>query len=127
VYYQIRAQICILQKVAETTGGLLEHEGCIMLKLIGHAVVFVIGAGSGVYWGVHHPVAAANISDTESAQIQQAVAAAKAELLQQMVADQTAAPDQPASVQAQHLSKYQQLLQTARQDLNAATAKLNGQ
>ena len=101
-----------------------------MFKLIGHAVVFVVGAGVGVYWGVHHPVQAANLSDIESTKIQAAVAQAKQTLLQQVVAEQNstpAAPGQPDAGTAAHLSKYQQWLNTAQQEFNAAQSKLNGQ
>jgi hypothetical protein len=101
-----------------------------MFKLIGHVVIFFIGAGVGVYWGVHHPTQAANLADTETARIQQAVAAAKQQVLQQVVTEQsTANPDasKPGTPAANHLSKYQQMLQNAQSEFNSASLKLNGQ
>jgi len=101
-----------------------------MFKLISHAVLFLAGAGAGVYWGVHHPTAAATVSDTETAKIQQAVAAAKQAVLQQVVAEQnstTANGAAPTAASVSHLNKYQQMLQSAQAEFNAATVKVNGQ
>ncbi len=101
-----------------------------LVKLITHSAVFLVGAGAGVYWGVHNPVQAANVSSIETAKIQAAVAQAKQQLLQQVVAEQNTTPGpsgQPDAGTAAHLSKYQQWLNTAQQDLNTAQSKLNGQ
>jgi hypothetical protein len=96
-----------------------------MIKLITHAAVFLIGAGAGVYWGVHNPTTAANLSEIESAKVHQAVAQAKQDVLQKVVADQSAPTN--AGKPTPHLGEYQQMLQSSQQDLSAAKAKLNGQ
>jgi hypothetical protein len=56
-------------------------EGFIMFKIIGHLVVFVVGVGAGVWWGVNNPTEAAKLAGGEQARIQQAVAIAKRDLL----------------------------------------------
>ena len=43
-----------------------------MIKLITHVLVFAVGAGAGVYWGVNHPSQAQHIADMEQARIDQA-------------------------------------------------------
>jgi hypothetical protein len=95
-----------------------------VVKLITHSVVFLAGAGVGVYWGVHNPTAAANLSDLESAKVQQAVAQAKQDVLSQVAADQNSAG---SSIPDSHKAKVQQLLQSAQQELSNAKAKVNGQ
>jgi hypothetical protein len=99
-----------------------------MFKIISHVALLAVGAGIGVWWGVHHPDEAATVSATEEAKIQQAVAAAKQEVLQQVVNEQNsgATPDgkQPTPTAAQHLNKYQQMLQNAQQEFNDAKAKI---
>ncbi len=95
-----------------------------MFKIISHAVLFLAGAGAGIYWGVNHPTQAASVSNTESAQIQKAVATAKQTLLQQVVADQNSSPA-AAPQQAAIQSKYQQMLQSAKQEVIDANSKLN--
>jgi len=40
-----------------------------MFKLIGHVVVFAIGLGVGVYWGVHNPTDAVRLANIEQAKI----------------------------------------------------------
>jgi hypothetical protein len=55
------------------------------MKHILYVLFFLLGAAGGVYWGVHHPVAAANVAADEQRQaliIKQKVAEAKVELLQ---------------------------------------------
>jgi hypothetical protein len=98
-----------------------------MFKLISHLLVFVAGAAVGVYWGVHNPTAAANISDAEQARINQAVALAKQNVLQKVVADQSATPPAGQPAMASHLSQYQQMLDQTNKEYEAAKAKLNGQ
>jgi uncharacterized membrane protein len=95
-----------------------------VVKLITHSVVFLAGAGAGIYWGVHNPTAAANLSDVGSAKIQQAVAQAKKDVLSEVAADQNSAG---SSISDSHKAKVQQMLQSAQQDLNAAKAKVSGQ
>jgi hypothetical protein len=98
-----------------------------MIKLITHAAVFLIGAGAGVYWGVHNPTAAANLSDIESAKVQQAVAQAKQDVLSQVVADQNSGGTVIGGGYDSHKAKVQQMLQSAQQELSTAKAKVNGQ
>jgi hypothetical protein len=100
-----------------------------MFKIISHAVIFLAGAGAGVYWGVHHPTQAASLSDMEAAKAQQAIAQAKLEVLQQVGPNQPPPPPgtTPAAAAASTQNKYQQLLQTAQQELNAAKSKLGNQ
>jgi CHASE3 domain sensor protein len=43
-----------------------------MFKLITHVLVFAIGAGAGVYWGVNHPSQAQQVEMREQARIDQA-------------------------------------------------------
>jgi hypothetical protein len=43
-----------------------------MAKLITHLLVFAIGAGVGVYWGVHNPTDAVRLSNLEQAKMEQA-------------------------------------------------------
>ncbi len=103
-----------------------------MFKLIGHAIFFALGAGAGIYWGVHHPTQAADLANDESVKIQQAVAAAKQQVLQQVVAEQNtpapggSPPGTPAAATS-HLNKYQEMLNKAQAEFNAATAKSSGQ
>ncbi len=42
-----------------------------MFKLITHVLVFAIGAGAGVYWGVNHPSQAQQIEIKEQARLDQ--------------------------------------------------------
>jgi hypothetical protein len=48
-----------------------------MFKLLTHVLIFLVGAGAGVWWGVNHPSDAARIADTEQLRVEQAAAAAK--------------------------------------------------
>jgi hypothetical protein len=52
------------------------------MKLVTHLVVFALGIGAGIYWGVQHPTAAADLAGREQLKIQAAVSAAKIDLLQ---------------------------------------------
>jgi hypothetical protein len=97
-----------------------------MLKLIGYLVVFVIGAGAGVWWGVGHPSAAADLANTEQLKISEAVALARQNLLQQFVGDQQTATTQPETVPS-HLSKWKDLLDKASQDVKDASHKAMNQ
>jgi cytoskeletal protein RodZ len=100
-----------------------------MFKLIGHLVVFVIGAGAGIWWGVYHPTEAQELTATEHAKIESAVAIAKRDLLQKVVAEQSA--DAPASgtaaavpATANHLSTYQEWLKKASEEVKNSGTNL---
>jgi hypothetical protein len=49
-----------------------------MFKVVTHVLVFAIGAGVGVYWGVHNPTEAQKAADFEQARIEQAKQLGKA-------------------------------------------------
>jgi hypothetical protein len=97
-----------------------------MFKLIGHLVVFVVGAGVGVWWGVSHPQMAQNLATMEQVKIQQAIAQGKQQALQAVQTDLTASPTgmpNPATFTA-HVQK---MLADAKNDINSAQTKLSGQ
>ena len=48
-----------------------------MFKIITHVLVFAVGAGAGVYWGVNHPSQAQNVANVEQAKIDQVKQAAQ--------------------------------------------------
>jgi hypothetical protein len=50
------------------------------MKLLIHLVVFSVGCGMGIWWGVNHPVEAANIHDLE----EQKAAQIRVEVLKQL-------------------------------------------
>ncbi len=58
-----------------------------MFKLITHVLVFALGAGAGVYWGVNHPSQAQQIEMREQARIDQA---------KQAISNVANAPSSPA-------------------------------
>lgn len=97
-----------------------------MFKLIGHLVVFVVGAGVGVWWGVHHPEQAQNLAAVEQAKIEQAIAQGKQQALQAVQTDMnnnpSAVPANPAA-----LSHLQQMMQQAKNDITNAQTKITGQ
>jgi hypothetical protein len=97
-----------------------------MLKLIGLVVVFAIGAGAGVWWGVYHPAQAADMVNDEQLKISQEVALAKRSLLKQVVDDQQAATTQPETV-ASNLSKYKEMLEKVSQEVKNASVKTMNQ
>ena len=76
-----------------------------MFKLISHALILLVGASLGVWWGVYHPVAAASLVQREQADIAQA----KVELLQKLNGNPS--PEnikQNLDVETQHLQQVQQ-------------------
>jgi hypothetical protein len=76
-----------------------------MLKLISHVLVLAVGASLGVWWGVYHPVAAADLVQREQADI----AKAKVELLQKIKGNpSTENIDQNLNAETQHLHQVQQ-------------------
>ena len=77
-----------------------------MFKLISHALLLLIGASLGVWWGVYHPVAAANLVQQEQARIAQA----KVELLQKLKSNPspTDAINQNLDTETQNLKQAQQ-------------------
>jgi hypothetical protein len=88
------------------------------MKLILHLMVFFAGAGVGIWWGVHHPVAAQNVSDQEEqhiAKLQVDFSNEKISLLQKFLGNSN--PDQNAS-------DFKQMLTDEKQKLQNATAKL---
>jgi uncharacterized membrane protein len=88
------------------------------MKLVLHLIVFLAGAGVGIWWGVHHPAQAQNVSTTEeeqAAKIQAAVSQEKITLLQKFLGNSN--PDQNAA-------DFKQMLSDEKQKLQNATAKL---
>jgi hypothetical protein len=76
-----------------------------MFKLISHVVVLAVGASLGMWWGVYHPVAAANLVQQEQAKIAQA----KVEILQKIKGNPTPENiDQNLNAETQHLQQVQQ-------------------
>jgi flagellar basal body-associated protein FliL len=68
-----------------------------MIKLIVYLVVFTVGAGLGIWWGVNHPSEAALVSSQEEIQADKirSVAQAKIQLLEQFVSTKPADPNSP--------------------------------
>jgi hypothetical protein len=101
------------------------------MKLIVHFVVFALGAGLGVYWGVHHPDEASQVSDfegREAVKIKAEVAKAKIDLLQKVMADNAAhAAPAPSPAAQPPTTDYQKMMQSAQNDLNDANSHLNNQ
>jgi len=88
------------------------------MKLIFHLVVFLAGAGVGIWWGVNHPAAAQNVSaqeEQQAAKIQAAVSQEKITLLQKFLG--TSNSDQTSA-------DFKQMLSDEKQKLQNATAKL---
>jgi hypothetical protein len=76
-----------------------------MFKLISHVLMLAVGASLGVWWGVYHPVAAANLVQQEQAHIAQA----KVQLLQRLNGNPS--PEnikQNLDAETQHLQQVQQ-------------------
>jgi hypothetical protein len=99
-----------------------------MFKHIVHLIFFAAGAGVGIWWGVNHPTQAADIAAQEQIKMQQAVAAAKQTVLQQVVAEQQAdstAPGSPTATPATtaHLNTYKDWLNKANTELKNLSAK----
>lgn len=93
-----------------------------MIKLAIHLVVFAIGAGVGVWWGVNHPQQAQNIAAMEQTYIAQG----KQQALQEVQQAQAAAPaSAPASPSVMDL--VQKRLQQANDEYNTAKKQLAGQ
>jgi hypothetical protein len=93
-----------------------------LMKIASHVVVFAIGAGGGIWWGVHNPAQAQQISDSEqqtAMRVKAAVAQGKQQALQQVVNDQNSTPG--ASVNTDHVK---QMLQGAQQEFNDAKSKI---
>ena len=82
------------------------------MKLISHLVIFVVGAGVGMAWGVHHPQAAQNLD----LRIQKEVAQTKVDLLHRFASDDPNAA-----------AKYQQEAKDAQQKLDDANKQLANQ
>jgi len=82
------------------------------MKFILHIVIFAVGAGAGVVWGVHHPQAAQNVD----LRIQKEVSQAKVELLNKFISEN---PKSAAS--------YQQMATDAQKKLDDANQQLNSQ
>jgi hypothetical protein len=83
-----------------------------MIKLITHLLIFVIGAGVGMAWGVHHPQEAQNLD----LRIQKEVAQAKVDLLHRFMTDNPKAA-----------STYQQEADDAQKKLDDANQQLGNQ
>jgi hypothetical protein len=77
------------------------------MKLISHLILFALGAGAGVYWGVNHPDLAAR----EHLKIQAAVSQAKIELLQRFSTGDASA-------------NYQKMLEDEKQKLSQANQQI---
>ena len=82
------------------------------MKLLFHLVVFAVGAGLGIWWGVNHPSEAQDVAAREQA----AVATARIELLQKFLG--TTQPDQQNAEFQQMLDQEKQKLQSAEQKLS---------
>jgi hypothetical protein len=115
-----------------------------MFKIITHVAVFAIGAGSGIYWGVHHQDQADQVAAWESQEapkVQAAAAQAKIDVLNKIMASQQAAAQPQANSGASGLlgkgmaavglggngsgPNYAQMLLDAQNDLNSAKSKMN--
>jgi hypothetical protein len=102
------------------------HQEDFMFKLIGHLVVFVIGAGLGVWWGVHNPVQAQNVAAVEEAKMNQYIALGKQQALQSVQQAQAAAPPTaPASPNV--MDMVQKELQKANDQYLNAKKQVAGQ
>jgi hypothetical protein len=75
-------------------------------------VIFAVGAGLGIWWGVSHPAEAQNVAAREQA----AVAQAKIEVLEKFMG--TTQPDQRGA-------EFQQMLDQEKQKLQDAKSKLD--
>jgi hypothetical protein len=82
------------------------------MKFIFHVLIFAVGAGAGVWWGVNHPRAAQNLD----AQIQAEVSKAKIAVYNDVL------KDNPGNSAA-----YQQKIQDEQKNLNAANQQLQNQ
>jgi hypothetical protein len=82
------------------------------MRSIIHILVFVVGVGVGVIWGVHHPQAAQNVD----LRIQKEVAEGKIDVLNKLIAENP-----------KNTAAYQQMEADAQQKLDAANKALNDQ
>ncbi|MGA3065455.1 MAG: hypothetical protein ABSF29_01275 [Tepidisphaeraceae bacterium] len=82
------------------------------MRSIIHILVFVVGLGVGVVWGVHHPQAAENVD----LRIEKEVAQAKLDLLNRFKNDDPKAA-----------ANYQQDVNDAQSKLDEANKALNNQ
>jgi hypothetical protein len=79
------------------------------MKFIFHVLIFVAGAGVGIWWGVNHPKAAQNLD----AQVQAEVSKAKIAVYNDVIKDN---PNNAANYQ-QKISAEQKNLTQAQQQL----------
>jgi uncharacterized membrane protein len=89
------------------------------MKFILHLVVFLVGAGVGIWWGVNHPVEAQNISTQEqqqAAKIQEAVSQEKIDLMNRLLGHDSVKPADTAA--------FKQMLSDEKQKLEDAKSKL---
>ena len=88
------------------------------MKLITHLIVFALGCGIGIWYGVNRPSQAQNIA----AQEQKAVAEAKIKVIEELHPELTGGGPVPPGDE-----KYEAALQKSQQELDAANKQLNGQ
>ena len=81
------------------------------MRLLSHLLTFALGIGAGIYWGVNHPAAAADLTAREQMKIQAAVSQAKIELLQRFSSGDSKA-------------NYQSMLQEEQQKLSQAKQQI---
>jgi hypothetical protein len=107
-----------------------------MIKLAIKLVIFAAGIGAGIYISAHFPSLAGKVSSAEDAKVNAAVAQAKIDLLNQVVADQQAKSTPTnnliagasgmlgggASAPDPTLAKYQAMLTQSKADLATANA-----
>lgn len=58
------------------------------MRLITYAIVFILGAGAGIWWGSQHPDKAADIASkeaVETAKLQTAITTAKIDALEEVL------------------------------------------
>jgi flagellar basal body-associated protein FliL len=112
--------------VGQDPGDGLSNSEVEVIKLVVHLVVFAIGAGVGVWWGVNHPQQAQNIAAVEQAKMNQYIAMGKQQALQDVQQAQAAAPaNAPASPNVMDI--VQKKLQQANDDFNTAKKQISGQ
>jgi hypothetical protein len=109
-----------------------------MIKLAFKLIFLLVGFGAGIYVGVHFPAFAGQVSTVEDAKIKQAVAQAKIDILNQVVADQKAKASSPANLISgasgllgggtpapdPTTAKYQAMLEQSKSDLATANATI---
>ena len=89
-----------------------------MLKLIGHVVVFALGCGVGIWYGVHHQAQAQNIVAHE----QVVAAQAKIALIKELHPELTNGSPIPPEDE-----KYQRALEKNQKELDDANRQLAAQ